>query len=153
MDKLEDWISNSVFMKEIHFNLLGFMYSLTPEGDSKFIPLAILPTPVTPTCLEASQVIFLNSFMPFENKSEWRFLFSYITHGESFSKFAGSITNQGPLLIVLESDNEYKFGGFISESISPSPLWLGECFVTHKNIQYVQFNCTNATYSIAIALL
>lgn len=74
------------------------------------------------------QVAFLNTYLPQDHKETWRFLFSTSSHGESFSKFVGCIVNQGPLLLVIESNDGSVFGGFISENINLGPKWVGECF-------------------------
>ena len=81
--------------------LLLHLFSLPPRS-----PLApILPTldPPSPssTSLTTLQQIFLASSLPHHLRALWRPVFSTDLHGESFSKFAGNIINQGPTLIAV----------------------------------------------------
>ena len=79
--------------------LLLHLFSLPPRS-----PLApILPSldPPTSTSLSTLQQIFLASNLPHHLRALWRPVFSTDLHGESFSKFAGNIINQGPTLIVV----------------------------------------------------
>ena len=79
--------------------LLLHLFSLPPRS-----PLApILPTldPPSSTSLSTLQQIFLASNLPHHLRALWRPVFSTDLHGESFSKFAGNIINQGPTLIIV----------------------------------------------------
>ena len=79
--------------------LLLHLFSLPPRS-----PLApILPSLDSPTSTSLStlQQIFLASNLPHHLRALWRPVFSTDLHGESFSKFAGNIINQGPTLIVV----------------------------------------------------
>uniref|UniRef100_A0A1B6IP57 MTOR-associated protein MEAK7 n=1 Tax=Homalodisca liturata TaxID=320908 RepID=A0A1B6IP57_9HEMI len=150
---LQRWLNTSVIVAVLHSYVLGSLYNLEPEVKDTVVPLAIWPTIKTQTFLDLSQVIYINSFIPNQHRTLWRFLFSTQTHGESFAKLIGSIANQGALVIVIHAEN-HTFGGFISEEISPGPRWVGDsdCFLfrlnpvasmfpsTGYNDHYVYFN-------------
>ncbi|KAG8278681.1 hypothetical protein J6590_014236 [Homalodisca vitripennis] len=125
VSNLQRWLNTSVIVAVLHSYVLGSLYNLEPEVKDTVVPLAIWPTIKTQTFLDLSQVIYINSFIPNQHRTLWRFLFSTQTHGESFAKLIGSIANQGALVIVVHAEN-HTFGGFISEEISPGPRWVGE---------------------------
>ena len=80
--------------------LLLHLFTLPPR--SQLAP--ILPSidhPSSSTSLSTLQQIFLASALPHHLRALWRPLFNTDLHGESFSKFAGNIINQGPTLIVI----------------------------------------------------
>lgn len=93
---------------------------------------SLLPTcenihymPDYPTFIDISQIIFINSQLPKEYQSKWRFLFSSQIHGESFSTFIGRIMDQGATVIIIEDTNGYIFGGFATDSWALSPNFVG----------------------------
>ena len=106
--------------------LLLHLFSLPPRS-----PLApILPTldPPSPssTSLTTLQQIFLASNLPHHLRALWRPVFSTDLHGESFSKFAGNIINQGPTLIVVW-DEVCSYPSSLTSFLKPtSSDW--ECF-------------------------
>jgi hypothetical protein len=84
---------------------------------------SLLPTcenihymPDYPSFIDISQIIFINSQLPPEYQSKWRFLFSSQIHGESFSTLLGRIMDQGATVIIVEDTNGYIFGGFATDS-------------------------------------
>jgi len=85
------------------------------------------------TSLTVHQVLFLNYHLPHEMRHLWRPLFNTDTHGESFSKFTGCISNQGPTIIVVWDDNDNVFGGFATDSWKMGPKFVGkpESFLFH----------------------
>jgi len=87
------------------------------------------------TSLTIHQVIFLNINLPHEMRHLWRPLFNTDVHGESFSKFTGCITNQGPTIIVIWDDQGNVFGGFATDSWKMGPKFIGkpESFLFHLN--------------------
>lgn len=134
---MEKWLNLSIVSSVLHSYVLGSLYNLEPENKATIIPRAILPTTKTPLFLDLSQVVYINSFLPSQNKSQWRFLFSTSTHGESFSKLVGCITMQGPILLVIESDSSNIFGGFIAGNVTPGPRWVGKCCYLSVNVNPV----------------
>lgn len=94
--------------------------------------ISLLPTceninymPDYPCFIDISQILFINSQLPNELRSKWRFLFSSQIHGESFSTLLGRIMDQGPSIIVVEDTNGHIFGGFATDSWSLSPNFVG----------------------------
>uniref|UniRef100_A0A1B6KDM1 MTOR-associated protein MEAK7 n=1 Tax=Graphocephala atropunctata TaxID=36148 RepID=A0A1B6KDM1_9HEMI len=128
---LQRWLHTSAVVAVLHSYVLGSLYSLEPEVKDTVVPQAVLPTIKTHTFLDLAEVIYINSFIPNQHRTLWRFLFSTQTHGESFAKFIGSISNKGALVIVIQAENHCTFGGFISENVSPGPRWVGDgdCFL------------------------
>lgn len=70
-------------------------------------------------------MMFINSNLPQDFRSKWRFLFSSQIHGESFSTLMGRIVDQGPSVIIIEDTNGAVFGGFASASWTYSPKFVG----------------------------
>jgi TLD len=94
---------------------------------------SLLPTcenihyiPDYPAFIDISQILFINSQLPPQHQSKWRFLFSSQIHGESFSTFIGRIMDQGSTVIIVEDTNGYIFGGFATDSWSLSPNFVGD---------------------------
>jgi len=87
------------------------------------------------TSLTIHQIIFLNINLPHEMRHLWRPLFNTDVHGESFSKFTGCISNQGPTIIVIWDDEGNVFGGFATDSWKMGPKFIGkpESFLFHLN--------------------
>lgn len=81
--------------------------------------------PDYPAFIDISQILFINSQLPNEYQSKWRFLFSSQIHGESFSTFIGRIMDQGATVIIVEDTNGYIFGSFSTESWALSPNFTG----------------------------
>lgn len=129
-DLFENWLHHSGLVNTLHCYVLGSMYNLEPEHQFNLIPYAQFPANISEhkisLLLDLSQVVYLNSFLPSEHKEVWRFLFSTDSHGESFSKFVGCIVNQGPILVVVRTDHNNTFGGFISTNVTLSPKWIGK---------------------------
>jgi len=123
LPSLGRWLHYTAVLSVLHSHVLGSLYNLDPDVKASIIPHATFPSSKTPTFLDLSQVFYLNSFLPSDNKSKWRFLFSTSTHGESFSKFVGCLSNEGPVLLIMESDDKHIFGGFASENLAPGPRW------------------------------
>lgn len=82
--------------------------------------------PDYPAFTDISQMLFINSNLPSDYRSKWRFLFSSQIHGESFSTLMGRIVDQGPSVIIIEDTNGAVFGGFAPESWSYSPKFVGK---------------------------
>jgi len=85
------------------------------------------------TSLSLLQILFLNSQLPHEMRHLWRPLFNTDVHGESFSKFTGCISNQGPTIIVVWDDQGWVFGGFATDTWTLGPKFCGkpETFLFH----------------------
>lgn len=81
--------------------------------------------PDYPAFIDISQILFINSQLPSEHQSKWRFLFSSQIHGESFSTFIGRIMEQGATVIIIEDTNGYIFGSFSTSSWALSPNFTG----------------------------
>jgi len=98
-------------------------------------PQTLLPKlpPGNKTSLSLLQVLFLNFQLPHEVRHLWRPIYNTDIHGESFSKFTGCITNQGPSVIVVWDDQGNVFGGFATDSWKLGPKFYGkpETFLFH----------------------
>ena len=101
--------------------LLLHLFTLPPRA--QLAP--ILPSIDQPssTSLSTLQQIFLASALPHHLRALWRPLFNTNLHGESFSKFAGNIINQGPTLIVIWDE----VGFVLLETFSQSLFSGWEC--------------------------
>lgn len=89
------------------------------------ILLGLQYVPDYPAFTDVTQMMFINSNLPQEYRSKWRFLFSSQIHGESFSTLMGRIVDQGPSVIIIEDTNGAVFGGFASASWTYSPKFVG----------------------------
>uniref|UniRef100_A0A1B6C7T1 MTOR-associated protein MEAK7 n=1 Tax=Clastoptera arizonana TaxID=38151 RepID=A0A1B6C7T1_9HEMI len=159
LDKLERFLSQTCIITQMNSWLATSLLNLRPQKTNLF-PKALLPNPKTPSILDAVQIIYMNSLLPLEFRSQWRFLFSTATHGESFSSMMGSIMNQGPTLVVVRDTALHTFGGFASDSWSPNPKFVGNetCFLfklapavkvftsTGYNNHYMYVNCNQPTF-------
>jgi len=129
VDLFENWLHQCALVNLLHSYVLGSMYNLSPELESTMIPLAQFTTKRLSSkwsmLLDVSHVVYLNSFLPSEHKEVWRLLFSVDLHGESFSKFVSCIVNQGPILVVVNTNSNALFGGYISTNVALSPKWIG----------------------------
>ena len=125
----------NVFMKNpliemIYDSVLEKCFQMKSVNNSTLIPNIAVDTV---TSLSVCEAVFLNTHLPHQLRQVWRPLFNTSTHGESFSKFAGSITKQGPTLIIVCDENNRKFGGFATDSWRTSPKFYGksESFLFH----------------------
>lgn len=84
--------------------------------------------PDYPAFTDISQMLFINSNLPNDYRSKWRFLFSSQIHGESFSTLMGRIVDQGPSVIIIEDTNGAVFGGFAPNSWTYGPKFCGRLF-------------------------
>jgi len=75
--------------------------------------------------LDQAAVAFLASAVPSDFRKEWRFLFSSVIHGESFSKMLGSVIWQGPTILVIRDTSGHVFGGFAVENWNTGPKFVG----------------------------
>jgi len=104
-----------------------FQVTLKPQNLLPKLPLG------NKTSLSLLQVVFLNTHLPHELRHIWRPLFNTDVHGESFSKFTGCISSQGPTIIVVWDDQNNVFGGFATDSWKMGPKFVGkpESFLFH----------------------
>jgi len=79
------------------------------------------------TTLDLGRVTFLNSLLPPQYKSQWRFLFSSATDGESFSKFLSSFQQKGATILIIRDNHDRIFGGFAASNWSLGPKFFGMC--------------------------
>lgn len=100
--------------------------SIIPECN-KLLPYCegLQYVPDYPAFTDISQMLFINSNLPNEYRSKWRFLFSSQIHGESFSTLMGRVVDQGPSVIIIEDTNGAVFGGFASVSWTYGPKFCG----------------------------
>lgn len=126
MPDLESWLSHSGLITNVQNHIVEAMYNMCPEDKKlQLLPYGKFPTANTHTILDVYQIMYLNSFLPSENKTKWRFLFSTQTHGESFSSMLSSVINQGPTILVIEDSDNYLFGGFASVDWNLGPKFIG----------------------------
>jgi len=152
-------IENSVAIEDIE-NLLikvPLIESLLASVLSSCFQMKISNTAVIPsvpqdtkTSLSLLQVVFLNSHLPHEHRHVWRPLFNTDTDGESFSKFAGAITRQGPTIIVITDEVGNVFGGFATDAWKMGPKFVGkpESFLFHLHPKMNVYDSTpfNSNY-------
>jgi len=75
--------------------------------------------------MSSSEVLFLNSILPHDLKTEWRLLFSTSRHGQSFSTLVAKILDKGPSLLIVKDTDGYVFGGFASVKWVVGPNFAG----------------------------
>lgn len=104
----------------------------------------------SPSILDLTDILFLNTRLPKELRSEWRFLFSTNVHGESFSKLLGKICNQGASLIIVQDKFGCVFGGFAPDSWRVGPTFIGNAssflFKLKPNLSTYHPTCYNDHY-------
>ncbi|KAK0424295.1 hypothetical protein QR680_008598 [Steinernema hermaphroditum] len=94
---------------------------------------AILPSFVggRSSILSNAEVLLVNFNLPREFRHKWELLFSSEQHGASFSKMCTLVSNQGPCLLCIESEDGRVFGGFASAGFVVGPSYTGNvcCFL------------------------
>ena len=129
VDEIESLILKTPLIESLLSSVLSHCFQVSLPN-----PVIIPNIPQdTVTSLSLLQVVFLNSNLPHELRQVWRPLFNTDTDGESFSKFAGAITNQGPTLIIVTDESGNIFGGFATDSWKLGPKFVGkpESFLFH----------------------
>jgi len=129
MEDMEKVLLSNPIIESMISQILNhcFQVTLKPQTLLPKLPLG------NKTSLSLLQVIFLNTHLPHELRHLWRPLFNTDIHGESFSKFTGCISSQGPTIIVAWDDQNNVFGGFATESWKMGPKFVGkpESFLFH----------------------
>jgi hypothetical protein len=129
MEDMEKVLLSNPIIESMISQILNhcFQVTLKPQTLLPKLPLE------NKTSLSLLQVVFLNTHLPHELRHLWRPLFNTDLHGESFSKFTGCISSQGPTLIVVWDDQNNVFGGFATESWKMGPKFVGkpESFLFH----------------------
>ena len=74
-------------------------------------------TPTSDSMLSSTDAMFLCHHLDDELSQEWKCLYSSQYHGESFTRMSTSITNQGPLVIVVADECGHVFGGHVSTNM------------------------------------
>lgn len=82
-----------------------------------------------------------------EYRTEWRFLFSSMLHGESFSTLLGKVLNKGPCVIFVQDEDGYLFGGFASASLQLSPNFVGTENAFLFGLTPRMFSCPTTCYN------
>ncbi|KCV71536.1 hypothetical protein H696_02471 [Fonticula alba] len=67
----------------------------------------------------------LNQQLPQESQSAWRFLYSNRAYGLNWARLSDSITNQGPVLLILRDSHGATFGCFLNNDVLPNPAFTG----------------------------
>ena len=131
ISQVEKIFINTPLIEEMMDRVMEVCFQVSPRSSqSQVIPVT---PPDCPSSLSVVQVAFLNCHLPHDLRSVWRPLFNSDVHGESFSKFAGSISKQGPTLLIIWDKAGNIFGGFATESWKPNPKFVGksESFLFH----------------------
>lgn len=131
ISQVENIFINTPIIEEMLDKVMSSCFQVkTRPSQSPLLPS--IPSDST-TSLSLLQATFLNSHLPFHLRTSWRPLFNSHVDGESFSKLAGSITKQGPTLLIIWDKAGNVFGGFATESWRPNPKFVGksESFLFH----------------------
>jgi hypothetical protein len=132
-DEVMAAVSKSALFLHLHNSVLSHCFNFDQESyfAKYLIPhcrkVTSLSTSTTskPTLLDLTRVMFLNSQLPPELQDQWRFLFSTVTHGESFSKLLGLIRDKGATIIIVKGNGGRVFGGFAPQSWTLGPKFYG----------------------------
>jgi len=81
------------------------------------LKLPMVITPTSDSMLSSTDAMFLCHHLDDELSQEWKCLYSSQYHGESFTRMSTSITNQGPLVIVVADECGHVFGGHVSTNM------------------------------------
>lgn len=116
--------NNPIFLKMLE-NVFFHLYNYRGNVQSSIFCLDL---PLLPSCenenfttnysafLDLSQILFINSQLPYSMQSKWRILYSSRTQGHSFASLLKQIMHQGSTIIIIEDMNGYIFGGFATDS-------------------------------------
>ena len=131
LDQVESLILKTPIIESILANVLSSCFQV------KIPSLSLVPNipKDTKTKVSLLEAVFLNNSLPHELRQVWRPLFNTDTHGESFSKFAGAITKQGPTILIISDEDGNVFGGFATAPWAMNPKFCGnaETFLFHLN--------------------
>lgn len=99
--------------------------SIIPETENSLLPYCegLQYTPDYPAFTDLSQMLFINSNLPSEYQTKWRFLFSSQIHGESFSTLLGKIMIYCSELNPYFWINVYFLMQLQDELLIRDPLW------------------------------
>jgi len=104
----------------------------TDEND----PAPVIPTPSdfqeNCSCLDNASILFLNSSLLLEYRSNWRFLYSTKSHDQSLEEMVSRISYKGPTIIIVKDTEGAMFGAHASTSwCDTQGGWVGngECFI------------------------
>jgi len=108
--------------------IVEFLMSHTLTRSFNLSPPSRLPLrgAVKESFMSALPLYFLNYHLPHKLRDVWRPLFLMRRDGESFAKFSGSISNQGPTLICIKDNEGNVYGGFASHSWRLGPKFFGD---------------------------
>jgi len=131
MDDIEKVLLSNPLVENMISEIMNYCFKVNLKSQN-LLPKFSLENK---TSLTIHQIIFLNINLPHEMRHLWRPLFNTDVHGESFSKFTGCISNQGPTVIVIWDDEGNVFGGFATDSWKMGPKFIGkpESFLFHLN--------------------
>jgi len=131
MDDIEKVLLSNPLVENMISEIMNYCFKVNLKSQN-LLPKFSLENK---TSLTIHQIIFLNINLPHEMRHLWRPLFNTDVHGESFSKFTGCISNQGPTIIVIWDDEGNVFGGFATDSWKMGPKFIGkpESFLFHLN--------------------
>ncbi|XP_046576998.1 MTOR-associated protein MEAK7-like [Haliotis rubra] len=76
--------------------------------------------------LDFPSLIFLNSVLPPDKQMEWRFLYSNLVFGDSFTQLVQKITRQGPTVVIVRDKDGNVFGGYASQDLEFNPKFTGD---------------------------
>jgi len=124
-DAIERWmVMSAPLFDRIMQHALAKSFGLSLEPS--LIPESEIKLEDADTRLKPMEVVFLNSALPHDFRSQWRNLFNSRKHGESFAKLSAAVTNKGPNLIILwEEGSKNVLGGFAMASWKAGPKFFG----------------------------
>lgn len=130
-DDFEKWCLGHSIFTTLETEVFKHCFAFSPTDYTALMPLPTHLPKTLPSMLSAAHVLFLNNSLPPLLQSEWRFIFSTVTHGWSFSIFMKQVVKKGPTLLIVEDQSGNKFGGFASVSWEVRPQFQGtpECFL------------------------
>lgn len=114
---IESWLMRCPLFAAIQTNVFRAAFHLDIPHDYRNILPAQIGAPADySAALGPLEQMFVNYALPQPLRDQWRLFYSNRVHGQSFSKLMGSVTGQGPALLVVRDTDGHVFGAFGPES-------------------------------------
>ena len=137
---LEKWLLENSLMPRLFDHIFRSLFFAASDL-SETVPDGGMQLPLLPeligaggeeSLLDATSVMYLNSYLPMECQQQWRQVFDSKKHGQSFATMLQKLEKVGgQSLVVVRDADGYVFGGFASVPWSVSPQYQGDnsCFL------------------------
>ncbi|KAL3860468.1 hypothetical protein ACJMK2_010591 [Sinanodonta woodiana] len=135
--EVEEWMTKTDMFITVFETVFRQLFPIRSEGGQSDSTKSFLPAATNvdwskvKTILDIPSIMFLNHSLSSSLQLQWRFLYSNVLFGDSYSQLVSHILEQGPCLIIIRDKDGHMFGGFISTSCKITSKFSGssDCFL------------------------